>query len=1127
MLLIIIICLRASASTYAQNISLSEKNVTIEKVIGKIKQQSAYVFWYESKLLKDAHPVTITVQNGTIRQTLDLLLKDQPLVYEIVDNTIVISEKPAPSPQSQLPQNITGKVIDDKGLPLPGVNVVIKGTQKGTVTDNNGNYKLAAERDQVIVFKFIGFIKQEVVVGELKEVNITLKPDQSNLDEITIVGYGSQKKVNLTGAVSSIGGEILEDKPIPNIGRGLMGQLPGLTITSADGQPGRAATFNIWGFTSINGGSPLILVDGIETNINDINPDDVASATVLKDAASSAVYGSRAAFGVVLITTKEGRKGDPKITYSFNYALHKITDLPDVVTDPSTVVSYKNQAYAAYYGVNMYNSTQVAYANARSKNSSLPATIVDPNNPTQYDYLGNTNWFNVLYKPINTSSIQNVSVSGGTDKITYYVSADYNNQGGVFRYDPDYYNRFNMRAKLDFKLTSWLHVYTNSAYNRTIYNAPSLWTSDYTTGDLYHEIGRQNSLNVLYNPDGSYTQSGALIGFLKDGARSNTVTNEPQNTIGFATSFFKDTWRIKGDYTFRSTSDYNQTSQVAVPYETGPTQQVYYAGHSNASAWADDNSYTAINIYTEYEKTFGKHYFKGMIGFNQEENNYNTFSAENDNLISSDIGYLSQTTGTTPAVTGSGYQWAVRGAFSRLNYMYDNKYLLELDGRYDGSSRFPINNQYTFNPSASVGWRISEEPFFKSLTNVVNNLKLRASYGSLGNDQSLGNYSFIPTLSSGNVSNVLGGIQPLAVYPPNLVSSSLTWEKIYNSVLGVDFSLFHKLDVTFNVYQRDTKNMITQGYQLPAVLGATQPLENAADLRTSGWDINLTYNDKFDLAGKPFNYSLRANVWDSQTVITRYNNPTRNWYNGDYYVGEHVGDVWGLTDVGIFQTNAAAKAAPDQSLLAGYYPNMNQAGEMQYADLNHDGKITFGNGTVSNPGDAKVIGNTSPRYNFGAGGNFSWNDFDFSIFFQGVGKETFVPSEGYYWSLFFAPYENLNTTILNNTWTPQNPNAFFPSLKGWRDDAGNYQDLAIPQTRYIYSAAYIRLKNLTVGYSIPTPLLKKIGVDKIRVYFSGEDLWESDKLPQGFDPEGLNGSWGSGKVYPFQREYSFGLSAKF
>ncbi|SDT24750.1 TonB-linked outer membrane protein, SusC/RagA family [Mucilaginibacter mallensis] len=1031
---------------------------------------------------------------------------------------------------------ISGTVVDETEAVLPNVTIRLK-TNPSTLTstDSKGHFQINVNNEnEYLILSFVGYARQEVAVKGNTALTIHMKPTAGGLNEVVVVGYGTQKKVDLTGAVSTVSGEVLENRPIDNIGRGLQGELPGLNITSYNGKPGTPATFNIRGFTSINGGGPLILVDGVETSLDDINPDDVASATVLKDAASSAVYGSRAAFGVLLITTKSGHTGAPKITYNFNYSVHKITNLPDVVTDPGTVVDYKNEAYSAYYGSNLYNATETAYAHQRSANPSLPATIVDPSTG-QYDYLGGTNWFNEAYKSGNPSQIHNISVSGGTDKVTYYFSAGYNSQDGIFRYNPDYYDRYNLRAKLDIELTKWLHITTNSAYNRTTYNSPSLqngyWVSQ---GDFFHAIGRENSLAVPKNPDGSWTSAGVAIGFLEQGGRTDTVNNRTQNTIGFNTSFFNNSLRIKGDYTFRSTNNYMQGYQIPVPYETGPDKTVSYAGTSLAYAAADDQSYYNINLYAEYEKNFGtKNYFKAVLGYNQEENNYNSFSASNNNLISNSIGTLNETTGTPPSVGANGYQWALRGYFARLNYEYDKKYLLEIAAREDGSSLFPSDQHYGFFPSASVGWRVSEEPFFKSLLNVVNSLKFRASYGSLGNDQSLQNYQFIPVLTSGTTGSILGGTQQTYVGAPNLVSPNITWETITTKNLGIDVTFFKKLNATFDIYRRYTNNMITQGFALPAVLGATQPLENAADLRTDGWELNLTYNDETTIAGKPFKYGIHANLWDNQSIITKYYNPTgyflNNPINGSpaYYNGAHVGDIWGLTDIGIFQTNAAAKAAPDQSLFQGYY-NLNQAGELQYKDLNHDGKITYGNGTISNPGDMSVIGNTTPRYNFGFGGNFTYDNFDFSVFFQGVGKESFYPgNSGYYWGMFFAPWENVYQNIVGNTWTPQNTNAFYPSLKGWRaGDAGSLLDLATPQSRYIYSAAYIRLKNLTVGYTFPMPMLKKIGVDRIRVYVSGEDLWESDKLPQGYDPEGLRG-YASGELYPFQRAYSFGVDVKF
>jgi len=1133
-LFLIITLMQVSARGYSQKINLNEDNKPLKEVFKVIEKQTSYVFFYDNNDIKSTK-IAISIKNASIDEVLMECFKNLPLTYKIVEKNIVVTKKDEPvnSPINQkVPLKIQGKVTDTTGKPLPGVNIKVKGSNAGGISDVGGGFTITVPNDQaVLIFSFVGYITREIRIEDNTTLNVILKEDNKGLNEIVVVGYGTQKKVDLTGAVSTVSGAVLESRPIANVGRGLQGVLPGLNITSYSGQPGTRASFNIRGMTSVNGGGPLILVDGVETSLDDINPNDIASATILKDAASSAVYGGKAAFGVLLITTKSGRVGAPKVTYNMNYSIKRISNLPAIVTDIGTVMKYQTDAWQAQYGPGTYlwglNATNYAYQ--RAANPSLPAVRVDPDNPSLYDYAGETNYFKELYKGNNPSQIHAITVSGGTEKVQYFFSAGYNSQTGLFNYNPDYYKRYNLRGKLDIQLTDWLHIYTNSAYNKSDYNSPAFWTSDWGSTPQ-GEFASDYSVRPVKNPDGTFSEAGADVAFLMDKqARADTTTNRIQNTIGFNTSFFKNTWRIIGDYTYRSTNDYVQATYVGQPYTTGPNQTPSYAGHSAAYAGADDDAFYNINLRTEYEKNFGKkNYFKAMVGYNQEMDSYRAFNAENSNLISNSIGTLNQTTGAIPTVGANGYQSSRRGFFGRINYEYDKRYLLEVSAREDGSSLFPPNQQYGFFPSASAGWRISEEPFFKGLKSVVNNLKLRASYGSLGSDQSLGNYAFYPILGSGTTGNILGGIQPTYLSAANLVASSLTWESIYTKNIGLDVTLFNKLNVTFDAYRRDTKNMITAGFQLPAVLGVSLPPANNANLKTYGWELNLTYNDQFELAGKPFRFGVHANVWDNQTTITKYNNPTDYILSGNgYYTGSHVGDIWGLTTLGIFQTNAAAKAAPDQSLFKGNYP-LNVAGELQYKDLNHDGKITYGDGTAKNPGDFSVIGNTTPRYSFGAGGNFTYSNFDFSIFFQGVMKESFFPgASSYFWSVQYAPYSNVYQNVINNTWTPQNPNAFFPSLKGARANNGALYDLGVPQTRYIYSAAYIRLKNLSVGYSFPVPILKKIGVDRIRVYLSGEDLWESDKLPQGYDPEGLRGQTGSGMIYPFERTYSFGLDVKF
>jgi TonB-linked SusC/RagA family outer membrane protein len=1150
-----ILLFHVNAKSFSQTVNLRARSISLSKVFRVIQQQTGYSFLCDQDILEQHQTLSVDIKDATITAALDICLKGLPVTYRLKGKVVFIEKsKSAPPADAAHPDDllvatpllltIRGKIVGEKDEPLPGASLRVKGTDKGTITNAQGEFELKnVDENAMLLCTFVGYDSLEVAVQGKSDMVLKMKLSSGALTDFIVVGYGTQKKVNLTGAVATIKGDVLENRPIADIGKGIQGLLPGLNVTAASGQPGSGSSFNIRGYTSINGGTPLILVDGVPTDINNINPMDVASVTVLKDAAAATVYGSRAPFGVILITTKTGKKGAMKVGFSTNYAVNRITHGMEnnIVTDPGTVVDYTNKAYNGYYGVNLFSAAITDYAHQRSKDPSLPEVIVSPDNPAKYAYVGNTNWFHELYAPQNTSSINTLTVTGGSDKINYYFSGGYNRQNGTYRYNPDYYDRYNLRARLDFQATSWLKIYTNSAYNRTTYNAPALWSSDLNSvfGDLYHATGRNSTLSTLKNPDGSWANSGpywgrggVMIGFMADGGRSNTVTNQTQNTLGFEASFFNNKWRIKGDYTFRSTNNYNRTFHLALPYEDSPDKLVQLYGQSDASNTADNIAYHNINVYTEYENTFGsKHYLKGMIGASQELNNYENFNAANSNLISSQVGYLNQTTGPLPTVGGNAYQWAVQGVFYRLNYIYNNKYLLEADGRYDGSSRFPVNNKYAFFPSFSAGWIISEEPFFHRLKNAVSNLKVRASYGSLGNDQSLGNYDFIPTLSSGTVSNILGGTQPVAVYNPSLVAPSLTWEKVYSKNLGVDLTAGKKIDVTFDIYRRDTKNMITTGFQLPAVLGNSQPKENAADLKTTGWEVGVTYHDQANVGGKPFRYNLRLNLWDNKSVITQYYNPTGSWF-GDgsentYYTGQQIGDVWGLKTLGIFQTDAEGKAWADQSKLVGYYPQ-NVAGELKYADLNNDGKVNYGDGTVANPGDASVIANTSPRYNFGFTGQFSWSNFDLSFIFQGVLKRDWIPTGGYYWSSFYAPWENVQKNIVNNTWTPQTPDAFYPSLKGWRaGDAGNWLDVAVPQTRYTLNAAYVRLKNLSIGYSFSQQLLKKAGIDQIRVYVSGEDLWEYTKLPKVFDPEGLGGDWGTGKVYPFQRAFSVGANVRF
>ncbi|MEN7550687.1 SusC/RagA family TonB-linked outer membrane protein [Rapidithrix thailandica] len=470
--------------------------------------------------------------------------------------------------------------------------------------------------------------------------------------------------------------------------------------------------------------------------------------------------------------------------------------------------------------------------------------------------------------------------------------------------------------------------------------------------------------------------------------------------------------------------------------------------------------------------------------------------------------------------------WAIRGVFYRFNYILNDRYIFETNGRYDGTSRFPTEDRFDFFPSASLAWVVSEESFFKPLKKVVSYMKFRGSAGTLGN-QNLGedNYSqvypYISTMGLSAQSTLLNGAWVPAVYAPNLVSASLTWEKATTYNFGVDLGLLNdKLNATFDLYRRNTVDMLTKGKTLPAVLGTSVPKENAADLETNGWELTLNWKDQMNVAGKPFHYGVKFILYDSRTYITKFDNPTN--YLDDHYEGMEWGDIWGLKTLGFFQSEQEIEAHADQSKVASYPGSRPiEPGDLKFEDTNGDGIVDWGNWTLENPGDYRIIGNSQDRLGYSIDLNAEWNGFDLRAFFQGIGKKDFYPGPGhhYFWGIYAQPWSNLLAHNLDH-WTPESPNAYFPRPKSYSAEIG--KELGIPQSKYLQNAAYLRLKNLTLGYSLPKSLISKIGLDKVRLYVSGENLLEFTKLNEYLDPEGLGGT-----VYPFQRTYSFGLNVIF
>ena len=1017
-------------------------------------------------------------------------------------------------------QNTRGVVKDIQGESIPGVNIIEKGTVNGTVTDVNGNFSLQLNNANAsLLVSFIGFVSQEIVSQSY--MDIVLQEDSQNLEEVIVVGYGSQKKVNLAGAVESVGSKTLSSRATRNAAVALQGLVPNLNITPGSGQADNTPSFNIRGTTSINGGSPLILVDGIPTSATDfsrMNSLDIDNISILKDASSAAIYGARAAYGVILVTTK---KGNGKVTVQFNnsFGVKNVTRISKPVLDPSIQSYYRKVMGAPWY--DLYTDEEVEYARNRRDDPSLSGTIINSRNPTLYTYLENTDWYNEIYDNFASEETHSISISGGSEKVTYYLGIEYFKERGLIQHNKDVMDRFNVRNRIEFRPIEWLTIGNNTALNYAIYNRPTYYSSSYF-GESNSNL---NPLMPIRNPDGSYTSEGAkYIGSLLEGGNSTTKTPviSSQFTVDF--EIVKNVLNIKTDFTAKLTNAKlrESLSDKSIPYKDGPDGVDKYLGWSNyARSWSENTEYTIFNLYMDARKDFGKHNLSAVGGFSQESERYEYLYGQRRDMITDSYPTMQLATGEM-TINENITSWAIRSAFYRLTYIFDNKYIIETNGRYDGTSRFPKKDRFGFFPSVSAAWVISQERFFKPFTTWISHAKFRGSYGALGNQALTNAYPYISTLSTGTVNVMLDGSRPLGVNPPGLVSDVLTWEKVNTLNGGIDINFFrNRLAITADIYQRQTIGMLTKGKTLPNVLGTSEPQINAADLKTNGWDLTVAWRDQFQLAGKPFDYGLRFVLSNYRAYITNFDNPTKNL--DDYYVGQRIGEIWGFETLGFFKDQADIDNHADQSIVTQYLTTRPiEPGDIKFKDQNGDGVINRGDWTADNPGDAIIIGNNTIQFPYGLDMNAGWNGFDLRIFLQGVGKRDYWLSDVKFFGTFYSPWVCVWEENLNH-WTPENTNAYYPRMKSYVGYTGNpWQELSAPQTRYLQNAAYLRFKNVTFGYTLPKSLVSSIKMETVRFYFSGENLLEFTKLHKNYDPEALNAN-----THPFYRTYSIGLNITF
>lgn len=1051
-------------------------------------------------------------------------------------------------------RKLTGVVEDAKtNSSLEGATISVKNSKANTISKAGGHFTIKVpDGTTTLEISFVGYETKSFSV-EANQTNVEIKLNQSTndqLSEVVVVGYGTKKKIDVTGAVDQISGKSLAERPIANVFQGLQGVSPGLNITYMGGQPGQTPTINVRGYTSINGGSPLVVIDGISSTTDDLmrlNPSDIATITVLRDAASAAIYGARAAYGVLLVTTKNGGSGGRQtISYRNYFALSKPTILPQPVTDPYIYLKVFDEATAnTPWHYRSFTPWQYVWAKQRSDDpSSAPEVKANPDDPTKWAYMGSNNWNDYFFSKTSPSQYHSISFSGSSADaqkmpVGYLLSTDYTEENGLNKLTKDDWNRYGLRGRINFSPLPWLKLDNNL----NIYQLKRDEPTTNITNIYYLE-----PIEVAKNPDGTWanTDAGTLGAKLSDGGRNQETRFGFQNVARAVASFFNNDLQITGDVSFKRELWKYHTESLPYLIGYGPNDVRSQNTTGSISETNGTINQDVVDLYANYKKTFGDHAITLLAGYNQESYVWSPITASKTQLISASVPYIGLTTGdATVNNTSQGgyYSYAIRSYFGRINYTFKGKYILEANGRYDGSSRFPISNRWGFFPSISGAYIASREHFMDFLKPVITTLKFRLSYGSLGN-QSVGYFGYIQTLPvsqssyliDDNRQTVLGSAPSLKVDPNNY-----TWEKVNTKNIGTDVGILNdKILASFDYYIRNTNGMLAPSQELPAVIGTSAPQQNSADLSTKGWELSLTYRNTFIVKSNSLSLNARFTLSDSKSKITKYNNALGT-FSAAYRQGEEIGEIWGLTNDGYFSTKAEVSKL-DESEIVPWGSLDIVAGWPKYKDLDGNGKIQLGT-SVKDPKDLRIIGNSSPRYRFGFNLGANWKGIDFSLFLQGIAKMDFYPHYYLFWGPYQQPYANVypwnldfyratsetpaeksnNSAAYNNAGLADaNINSYFPVLQAWLADHNYGSGLDIPQTKYLLNGAYLRIKNITLGYSLPFSVINRFGIKRLRFFFSGENIFEFSAIKKYLDPESITD--GYGWEYPYQRKYSVGLN---
>ena len=981
-------------------------------------------------------------------------------------------------------------VVSDESDVLPGVSIVVAGTNQGTITDVNGKYSINVKKGSKLIFSYIGYRAHEAVANQ-STINVKMKTDAIQLEEAVVVGYATQKKATLTGAVSSVSSENLTKRNVASLSTALQGAMPGVTIQQTSGQPGSdGGQIRVRGIGSIKSDQdPLVLVDGIEMDINQVDANTVASVSVLKDAASASIYGSRASNGVILITTKRGKAGKVTTTYSGYLTVQRPTNMPEPVATWEYLQAELNSWDNA--GASVTNTQREQQLRWIEEQRTLK-----PDNWTRYD----TDWKKETLKDNSLMHSHNVTVSGGSEDISFFASGSYLSQDGLI--PNDNFDRTNLRLNADAKILSWMKLGIETNLRQSNLLNPGISTPKAIINQALYMLPHISAAKELdgnwgygkngINPTAAANASGEKKVRTSEALVNGTLTFTPIKGL-----------ELIGQYSRRQVS--KRTRTLITPYLTSLSGMVK-AEYPDHDSLKEEWEQTVRNYYraqASYERTMNDHYAKLLVGFQAEDSEFTSFYGAKQGFDLERY-YLDNGDGSTASSGGGANSWAMMSWYGRLNYNYQQRYLLEVNGRYDGSSRFTKNNRWGFFPSVSAGWVVSQENFLKNTTDIIDILKLRVSYGLLGN-QNIGNYPYAAVVKPG-YGYYLGDDKSLApgVAQTTLSNSDISWEKSKQFDVGIDLSLWNGLlSITADYYIKNIYDMLLT-FPLPYYAGMQPAYSNAGDMSNKGWEISIGHKNKI----KDFNYGVTFTLSDNRNKITNLNG--LNSQDKTMVEGYPNNGIWGYLSDGYYQDWDDVANSPKLS-------NSARPGYVKYKKINQGEGI---DPMLIDSRDQVYLGDSFPHFEYGLNLNASWKNFDLTIFFQGVGqRSTFMSGIG------LKPFANGANLFRHqmDSWTEDNRNAEYPILVPEANAADNY----VRSDKWVRNAAYCRLKNMVLGYTLPQSLTKKLNIGSLRLYVSGQNLFTISNFYKGYDPEVSYGGNQGGEFYPIMQTFTVGVDLKF